>query len=151
MGYTTKFYGCFQINPPLNAKDCHFLTELSRTRRVKRVGLPAEYGTEGEFYVLDDDACVVDYNIPPKTQPGLYCQWIPTEDGTELQWDGGENFYDYVEWLKYLVENYLKPRGYTVNGEVEWLGEYSNDRGLIVVKNNNIKVGKVKITYEFED
>ena len=157
MGYTTTFEGRFNITPTLTEEHRKFLTKFSETRRMARKVGP-EYGVEGEWYVdgagwagQDHDKTIIDYNNPPSTQPGLWCQWIPTEDGDALVWDEGEKFYYYVEWLEYLVENYLKPRGYTISGEVEWQGEDSNDRGLIRVNDNNIKVGKVKISYEFED
>lgn len=72
------------------------------------VGLPI--GKEGEYFVgaLSDsgqyhDNTIVDYNYPPVTQPGLLCQWVPSEDGTVIQWDNGEKFYYYVEWLRYIV------------------------------------------------
>jgi hypothetical protein len=152
MGYTTDFTGTFQITPTLKKEDKEFLTKLASTRRMKRniVG----YGVEGEFYVdgkgfcgQDEDGTVIDSNRPPSTQPGLWCQWIPNDEGTELVWDGNEKFYNYVEWLEYII-NWLKPKGYKVNGEVEWQGEERDDRGMIVVKNNKVKTKTGKFVYD---
>jgi hypothetical protein len=48
----------------------------------------------------DDD--IRDYNQPPARQPGLWCNWEPTEDGTTIKWNGKEKFYDSKEWMTYL-------------------------------------------------
>jgi hypothetical protein len=151
MGYTTDFEGSFNITPVLSQKDNEFLTKFSETRRMAR-NVGPEYGIEGEFYVdgtgwagQDSDKNVINYNKPPSTQPGLWCQWVPTDDGSELVWDGSEKFYNYVEWLQYLIDKILAPRGYTLNGECQWFGEERDDVGVIIVKNNKVttKVGKL--------
>jgi hypothetical protein len=80
-------------------------------------------------------------------QPGLWCQWVPTDDGTMIVWDEGEKFYDYVEWLRYLIEHFLRPWGYTLNGAVIWQGEESDDRGRIHVNNNAIETFVAKTTF----
>ena len=121
---------------------------------MKRQGLDAKYGVDGEFYYNPDstefgqehDGSIVEFNRPPSTQPGLWCQWAPTEDRQGLEWDGGEKFYDYVEWMQYLIEQILKPRGYVVNGQVTWQGEDSDDRGMIDVRNNVVHRREATIT-----
>lgn len=149
MGYTTEFVGSYKIEPPLNDTDRTFLINLASTRRMKR-NLGPEFGVDGEFFVdgggaygQDHDESVVDYNTPPATQPGLWNHWVPIDDGTELEWDGGEKFYNYEEWLKYIV-NWLSPKGYVVNGETEWQGEDSDDFGKLIVTNNvvSVKIGR---------
>lgn len=146
MGYTTDFKGGFEINKPLREELKNYLTKFSETRRMKRK-LDDKFGVEGEFYVdgggyagQDRESNIIDYNLPPKTQPGLWCQWIPNEDGTEIVWDGGEKFYKYVEWLEYIIKNFLEPEGYVLNGEVDFQGEYYNDNGVIVVTDNKVKI-----------
>lgn len=153
MGYTTDFEGGFNITPVLSQKDNEFLTKFSETRRMAR-NVGPEYGIEGEFYVdgtgwagQDSDKNVINYNKPPSTQPGLWCQWVPTDDGSELVWDGGEKFYNYVEWLDYLIDKILAPRGYTINGECQWFGENRDDVGVIIVKNNIVTTKVGKLTY----
>jgi hypothetical protein len=42
-------------------------------------------------------------------------------------------------WLKLVVEYYLAPRGYVLNGEVTWEGEDRDDSGTIFVKDNQIE------------
>lgn len=119
----------------------------------------------GGYRGQDRDDSIVDYNTPPLQptydkyrpdfqaylaaeqqaiadgvcQPGLWCQWLPNEDGTAIKWDEGEKFYYYVEWLEYLIRHFLAPWGYTLNGEVSWQGEESEDRGVIYVKDNVVR------------
>jgi len=155
MGYTTDFGGSFKINKPLDPETKNLLEGINRTRRMARKGLDKKYGVEGEFYCEDRTDCgqgehpsIVDYNRPPKTQPGLWCHWTPNADGTEIEWDGGEKFYAYVEWIEYLIEKILAPRGYKLTGQVEWKGEDSDDLGLIVIKNNVVKIKQGKVVYK---
>jgi hypothetical protein len=164
MGYTTDFEGRFTLNKKLSKKMKEFLIKFNETRRMARNpkklaemfgGKPSKYGVEGEFFVggggfagQEHDASITSYNSPPSTQPSLWCQWRPTEDGMGIGWDGNEKFYEYVAWLHYIVDNFLAPKGYKLNGSVEWLGEDPNDRGRIVVKNNKIKVQRAKIVFE---
>lgn len=168
MGYTTDFQGEFKLNKPLTTKHRVYLTKFAETRRMlrnpvraaklpdpERLAVGLLVGNDGEYFVgaqgfagQEHDDSIIDYNTPPSTQPGLWCQWIPTEDGTAIVWDGGEKFYEYVEWLEYLINNFLAPWGYVLNGEVEWFGEDANDRGKIVVSNNVVKTKVAKIVYE---
>ena len=163
MGYTTDFEGEFQLDKPLTEAQAQYLTKFSETRRMgrtiqvenlsdpvrKAVGLPV--GPEGAYFVGGND-CVIDYNEPPQGQPGLWCQWVPQadEDGayTAISWDGGEKFYEYVEWLEYIIVNFLEPWGYKLNGTVEWFGEESNDRGLIVVEDNAVTTKVARVVYD---
>jgi hypothetical protein len=157
MGYSTYFSGSVSIEPPLEPEHLHFLQKFNETRRMARKVDP-KHGVEGEWYVDGGDGVhghgqekeenIIDYNHPPSTQPGLWCQWRPSDDGACLEHDGGEKFYDYVEWMRYLVDNYLTPRGYLVNGQIEWDGEDSGDMGIIIVEENVVTVKHAKITYE---
>ena len=146
MGYTTDFAGRFQLDKPLAPKVKKFLTMLNETRRMKR-NVDEAFGIDGEFFVFgtgsygqDQDNTIVDYNQQPSTQPSLWCQWVPNEDGTAIEWDGGEKFYAYSEWLFYLINKILAPNGYTLNGTVIWQGEETGDVGKIHVVNNVVTV-----------
>jgi hypothetical protein len=81
-------------------------------------------------------------------QPGLWCQWTTNEEGTHLVWDGGEKFYNYVEWLNYLINHFFEKWGVKLNGEITWEGEESEDMGKIVVVDNVVTVKVARITYE---
>lgn len=148
MGYTTDFYGSFKLNKKLDSKTKRFLQKLNETRRMKRK-LPPKYGIEGEFFVdghgfmgQDDDDTVIDHNQPPITQPSLWCSWRPNDEGTEIAWDGSEKFYCYIEWIRYLIVSVLAPANYVLNGTVEWQGEDYSDKGVIIVSDNVVKVGR---------
>jgi hypothetical protein len=157
MGYTTDFEGEFRTDRPVDKKTYDILEGLNQTRRMKRSGLPAEYGVDGEFYFEDEEnygqshtpkmGTIVNYNEPPSTQPSLWCQWRIDEHAQIIEWDGGEKFYNYIEWIKYIVEKVLKPAGYVLNGKVEWQGEDSNDAGVIEVVDNKVYISQVERTF----
>lgn len=82
-------------------------------------------------------------------QPGLWCQWIPNGDGTAIVWDEGEKFYEYVEWIEYLIHHFLAPWGYELDGSVTWQGEETDDKGIIVITSNVVSVGIGRVVYNF--
>jgi hypothetical protein len=152
MGYSTDFSGCFTFNKKLDKKTHTFLTKLAETRRMKRK-VNAKYGVEGEFYVegggfmgQDKENNVIDNNNPPSTQPGLWLQWVPTKDGKHFEWNGGEKFYCYVEWLQYVMDKILKPAGYSLTGVVHWTGEEGSDIGTIQCVGTEILVEEGVLT-----
>ena len=139
MGYTTDFSGAFDVQPAMHPQIQEFLNKLCETRRMKRD--TDNFGIEGEFFVneyVSDAPKTLDSNRPSSTQPGLWCQWDAVDENT-LEWDGGEKFYNYVEWLVYIIEKVLKPNGYKVNGEVIWSGEEAGDTGKIFVTDNVVE------------
>lgn len=160
MGYSTDFTNSFGLNKPLSTAHLNYLTKFAETRRMKRnasiaakfpdpireaAGLPI--GDKGAYYVgstgefgQDEDNSIINYNTEPMGQPGLWCQWIPSPDGDGIEWDGGEKFYNYVEWLEYIIKHFLAPWGYVLNGKVTWQGEESDDFGKIIVKKNVVTI-----------
>ena len=158
MGYTTKFQGQFNLTPKLNANQVEYLKQFVLTRRMKRnpqvagdmqdpkreaVSLPI--GKDGEYFVgglgnsgQNRDESIVEYNKPPSNQPSLWCQWTPSDAGDFIAWDEGEKFYNYIEWLQYIIDNFLKPWGIVADGTVKWRGEDFDDVGMIFVKSNII-------------
>jgi len=165
MGYTTDFYGQFDLNKKLDLLLHVYLKRFSEVRHMKRdpnkiaqlislkrfkeyltlfggVGTEAEFFIDGKENYMGDDAdpSVLDHNQPPSTQPSLWCQWLPSEDGLHIEWDGGEKFYEYVEWLQYICDNFLAPKGYILNGSVRYQGEDSDDAGWIVCENNQCRL-----------
>ncbi len=158
MGYTTDFIGTFTLDKPLTPEHKTYIEKFSGSRRMQRdeyttermddpyriaVGLPI--GSDSAYFVGgfgwfgdEEDGSIKDYNIPPRGQPGLWCHWVPTKDGMGIEWDGGEKFYRYIDWLKYIIQHFLKPWGYVLNGKVNWEGEDRNDVGTIVVKDNTV-------------
>ncbi len=98
-------------------------------------------GEYGEFYIGDDGQSVLDNNAPPPSQPGLWCQWeivpVNKEDANKeefyayLQWDQGEKFYHYIEWLKYLISKFFAPSGIFLYGITLAIGEKPGDAKYI--------------------
>lgn len=161
MGYTTDFYGSFGFNKPVTEELAEYINKFSSTRRMQRnveeikksfpnweeLCFNGKLGDEGEYFIGGEgfmgqgtEATIINYNRPPSTQPGLWCKWVVSEDGTRLEWDGGEKFYNYVEWLKYLIDNFFAPLGYVLNGNVEFQGEDYDDFGTISVEDNIVDI-----------
>lgn len=151
MGYTTEFSGQIAIVPPLSEEERAFLTKFSQTRRMLRGNGP--YFVDGAgFGGQNHDPDILNYNAPPEGQPGLWCQWIPNEEGTALVWDEGEKFYAADEWMEYLIDHFLKPDhlapmpflgAHTLNGEILAQGEDIHDRWQLIVEDN--LVSRVKL------
>ena len=163
MGYSTDFSGSFSVEPPIDDALADYLERFASSRRmardpeaVKRADpdwadhcFHGELGPQAAYYVspgseLDPwsgskEDSVLDHNRPPEGQPGLWCQWVPNADGG-LEWDQGEKFYNYVEWLSYLIDNFIAPTGRTVSGEVRWRGEEFDDIGTIRGEDNVVDV-----------
>ena len=99
MGYTTKFDGSISIVPPLNAHEISYLKRFAGSRHVD--------GEDGPYVTRDTDD--PGFSQPPPEQPGLYCDWEPSDDGTVLRWNGSENSYDSPEWVRYLIGTFLRP------------------------------------------
>lgn len=146
MGYTTEFKGQININPPLSREEIEFLKKFNETRRMNREKGPYFVDGSGSYGQGHDDD-IRDFNSPPAGQPGLWCKWRPTEDGSAIEWDGAEKFYSSEEWMRYLIEHFLKPGHlapmpflgeHTLNGTILAQGEEIEDRWRLVVENNEV-------------
>lgn len=126
MGYTTEFDGQFKLDKPLTAEHLEILRTVIRNI------------WDREPLDVSDPSL-----IPPK--PDSYCQWEPTKDGTAIVFDGNEKFYDYTEWIAWLIDAFLGPWGYTLNGDVQWQGEEVGDVGVLSVKDNVVEARKVSL------
>lgn len=161
MGYLTDFYGSLEFNKPVAPWLTEYINKFNNTRRMKRdpekikelfpnwgeLCFNGELGPEGAYFVgglgfmgQNADTSVIDHNAPSSDQPGLWCQWIVNEKENCLEWDGGEKFYNYEEWLEYLIDNFFEPLGYILNGDIEWQGEEYDDLGTIHVVDNVIEM-----------
>jgi hypothetical protein len=118
MGYNTNFSGQFDLDKPLTPEHKAFLNQIA-----------------GECEKMEPPAgSIIDDN-----EPDSYCDWVPTEDGTGIEWNGAEKFSNYVDWIEYLVSHFLQPWGYVLNGQVDWIGDASDDRGMIYIKDNKVE------------
>lgn len=158
MGYNTDFSGSIAIDPPLNSDEIEFLTKFNQTRRMKREKGPYFVDGSGDWG-QGDDPDILNSNSPPEGQPGLWCQWVPNEDGTALEWDQGEKFYNSYDWMTYLIDHFLKPdclakselsflqANHTLNGEIEAVGEEQGDFWKLVVVDNVVSTQIGNIVY----
>ena len=160
MGYTTEFEGKITVEPPLSAEEIAYLKLFATTRRMDRTRGP--YFVEGTgSYGQDHDSDILNYNVSPKGQPGLWCQWEPSEDGTAIEWDGGEKFYDSEQWMKYLIDHFLKPNclakselpflqaNHVLNGVINAQGEENDDVWRLVVEDNRVFREDAVITRQY--
>ena len=169
MGYSTEFKGSFQTDREMDEQFVSYINRFAHIRHMKRNEdrlkkcypdwkencFMGQLGKDGQYFTGDDgwkpsnytsfspqgkDDSVTDYNAVPDGIPSLWCQWVAGEDRKSIEWDGGEKFHHYVEWLVYLIDNFFRPAGYVLNGDVEWQGEELLDRGCIHVVNNEAQV-----------
>ena len=157
MGYETEFTGSVQVVPPLNEAEIAFLKRFANTRRMDRANGP--YFVDGSGYAgQGDDPDIRDSQKPPEGQPGLWCKWEASADGSAVAWNGHEKFYNAAEWMAYLIEHFLKPGAvasgpreetwvyppefaeftfdHVVNGRIEAEGEEPEDVWRIEVHDN---------------
>jgi hypothetical protein len=155
MGYSTTFSGQITVEPPLSQEEIQYLNNFSESRRMAC--------EQGPYYVdrsrdFGDDPTVADFNTPPDGQPSLWCDWVPTEDGRAIEWNGAEKFHDGDEWMQYLIDHFIGSapqaksllpflQGHTLNGEIEAFGDYEDDRWLLIVKDNRVFVAEGSIVY----
>ncbi len=158
MGYTTDFEGSMKVEPPLSAEEVSYINKFADSRRMHRKSSP--YFVDGSGFkgqAGEDD--VLAPNSPDPSQPGLWCQWIASEDGTEIEWDGGEKFYDADDWMIYLIEHFIgaNPKaqselpfftGHTCNGNIFASGEESDDHWMMEIKDNVLTVKQGNVVYE---
>jgi len=76
----------------------------------------------------------------PNGKPSIWLQWEIAEQNGKyfLVWDGGEKFYNYTEWLKYIIKYVFKVWGVKLNGQIDWRGDEWEDNGTIIVKDNTV-------------
>ncbi len=162
MGYTTEFYGEVEIVPPLNDAEREYLLGFSRTRRMDRERGPYFVGGSG-FRGQGHDPDVRNQNQAPEGQPGLWCHWVPSDDGSLLAWDEAEKFYEADAWMAYLIDHFLRAGArasisgeeqfaaftfdHVLNGEIEAQGEELADRWLLRVEDNEVSVLPGRIVY----
>jgi hypothetical protein len=155
VGYTTEFSGRIEITPALNAEEINYLKKFAGTRRMDCEQGPY-YADRGGMAGQDyNDPLVKNYNSPPEGQPGLWCQWVPTEDGSAIEWDGGEKFYYAPEWMEYLIEHFVGAdpqakavlpflQAHKLNGEITAQGEDIHDRWLLIVADNVVTIESLR-------
>jgi len=123
MGYDVYYEGAVGVTPPLTENDAVILRafanreQTDETRAIfAAIAASAEPdlpGHEGLLEVSEDKSCIL-----PEV---------------------GESRHGVRMWLRLLLEHFLVPRGYVLNGEVRWEGQDPDDRGCIFVKDNQLE------------
>lgn len=158
MGYITEFDGSVVVEPPLNQTEIAYLSLFAGTRRMDREKGPYFVHGTGDFG-QGGDPDIRNFNQPAEGQPSLWCQWVPTDDGTAIEWDGGEKFYGAEEWMRYLIDHFLRPgacatshpgfEGFTfdhvVNGTIHASGEDRDDVWDLIVTGNQVTTVAYKL------
>jgi hypothetical protein len=159
MGYTTEFTGFVTIEPPLNRHEVAYINRFADSRRFARHSGP--YQVEGGNY---RDSDTIEYNQAAPGQPGLWCDWTVSDDGTAIGWDGTEKFSHSVEWMRYLIDTFLSPTAvlrtelasrvdgryyaadfhfftfdHVLNGTIDAAGEDPTDRWRLTVRDNVVE------------
>ena len=154
MGYTTDFSGEIDIAPALNSEEIEFLNKFANTRRMNRKKGPYFVDGSGD-YGQGNDSDIISHNTPADGQPGLWCQWLPSEKGDFLEWDQNEKFYNAAEWMLYLIDHFLGVfaisrkelpffNDHVLNGTISAQGEDSEDQWLLHVENNVVSVEQMQ-------
>ena len=103
----TEFEGSVSISPPLNAHEIAYLRKFAASRRMDRARGPYFVDGSGPFGQGHDDD-IRDFNKPPAGQPGLWCRWEPTKDGTAIKWNGVEGEDDDDRWRLIVTGNTVR-------------------------------------------
>lgn len=175
MGYSTDFEGAIEITPPLNPQEIEYLRRFADTRHMDRARGP--YFAPGDFG-HGDESDVRGQNAPDagSGQPSLWCNFVSTEDGTALVWNGNEKTYDAEAWIAYLIDTFLKPRAavqreltapqpgrfydpafahftfnHVLNGTLNAEGEGTEDLWRIVVTDNTVRRQNAEIVWPEEN
>lgn len=166
MDNSTVYAGHIDIQGEMSVAVADYINCFSAVRHMKRdnkklkelhpdwVAHVWDYrlGTQGEFYVPIDnpdemetdyhDESIIDINMPPDTQPSLWCQWVIEGDRTftgienaKIVWDQGEKFYFGPEWMRYLINKFLNPKGYICNGMISGIDESDSGEYILVIQN----------------
>jgi hypothetical protein len=129
MGYTTEFSGSIAVEPVLTEDHAAELLAFSEERH------------EGAKF------------------PGYWCNWEPIEqfrfDGTAhrkeygaaIAWNNAEKFYSSAEWMKYIIDKFLAPKGYVLNGVIEAQGEDPEDRWRLLVEDNTVLTQQATVEF----
>lgn len=135
MCYDIEFPEQFYLDRPLSEEHYDFLSSF-------------RFSTKGNVY--DNGGYLYDKDSIPES----HCQWLITLDrkGIEYGWKikpaslpdrckcDKYQIGDHIEWLQYLITNFLEPWGYILSGKVKWSGKNKHDTGTIIIKENRLKI-----------
>jgi hypothetical protein len=110
MGYTTNFSGSINLSRKLTFPEARMLLSIT------------------------DDSSKAEGK-----HPNGYLQWVPNVELDSIVWDGNEKFYDYIEWMEWII-CFMETLGIDTNGIIHWGGEDPYDIGVITIEDGKLTV-----------
>jgi len=123
MGYCVYYSGEVEVTPSLTEDDARIIHAF--------VNLEPTDETKPLFAAIAGS--------PEPDLPGYGSLLTVSEERDAILPEEGESRHGLRMWLKLLIEHFLGPRGYVLNGEVEWDGEDPEDRGRLFIKDNQLE------------
>ena len=146
MENNTLVNGYLKITPPLNKTEQRYLYKFSQTRRCKtKEGC---YGTN-HFYDNPEEELVINNEQLAQGQPSFWCNWFPSEDGTQLILNNTKNDSYALIWAKYLIKHFIGKKPLAKEKEPQafsFLQGHTCD-GEIYITQSNKKVSCKKIHF----
>ena len=126
--------GCLFFNKKIKKSLYNTLMDFYNTRHYKRAGKEKDgllyldpydkeapdwrslYEQQGWDNAVPKE--VADYSTVVDGAPSLYCHWKPSPDRMGLEFDKCGKAENLLEWLKFLIQYFIKPNGYLISGEI---------------------------------
>lgn len=139
MGYTTYFSGEFELDRQLSTED-----KAAFDRLLADINIRQEW-IRHEKWGRDEPSTPNPKDLP---EFGMLesIGWEMDEDGSCLYYHW-ERECDSESWLNYLLDHFFIPRGYKLNGFVDWEGDGYEDFGYYNLDDNKLEVWEGFRTY----
>ena len=124
MGYSVSYCGDINVEPSLTEEDAATFLEIVNDKRTDRTK---------DFF--DRIAASPEAQIPYSV--GLL---ELSEDRSQILAETDESRAGAGTWLQLVVEHFLVPKGYSVEGEITWNGDEAEDRGCIYAQGQQVEV-----------
>jgi hypothetical protein len=124
MGYPVYYDGEVHVTPPLTEEDATVLLAVANLEQT-------------------NESRAIFASIKASPEPDLpYHSGLleVSEDRTCIHPESEESRHGLRMWLALLIEHFLAPRRYVLNGEVQWTADDSEDRGWIYVRVNQLEL-----------
>lgn len=123
MGYSVYYRGEISVTPPLTEEHAATLMALSKLE-------PSAY-TDPIFAAIASS--------PEPDLPGYGGLLDVSGDGSRIVPEEDESRHGVRLWLRLMIEHFLGPLGYVLEGEIEWTADDLDDRGCIFVRGNRVE------------
>jgi hypothetical protein len=123
MGYSVYYRGEIEIVPPLTEEHAEIVLDFSKYERNEKTAP-----------IFEAVVASAEPDLP--AHAGLF---ELSESRDLIVPDECESRHGLRLWLVLLIEHFLAPLGYVLNGEVSWTADDLDDRGSIFVKDNAVE------------